>query len=142
MFQQLLVSLGHKKEFNREGVAFWLLIKRRQKRVVGKLLQHQIAAKTLGQLMAERCLARTNIAFNGYEIVVGPRRLSVFHLYTLRLIVQHNHLRAVLAVHVKFIYLFFEYRMLKFWGDLHHGHQNESAFVQIRVGDFQSLVAN
>ena len=80
MLQQLLVPFGHKKQFDREGVALWLLIKWRQKRIVGKLLQHQITPKTSGQLMAERRFASTDIAFNGYEIVLSPWRLDVFHL--------------------------------------------------------------
>jgi len=92
MFEQLLVALGHKKEFNRESVTLRLLVKWRQKRIVRKLLQHQRTTESLCQLMAKRGLPRTNIALNGYEIVNSHRPLSVFHLCLFRLIVQHDHI--------------------------------------------------
>jgi len=136
MFEQLLMTLGHKKQLYRKGIPLRLLVKWGQKRIVCKLLQHQRAVKSFSQLMAKRCFSRTDIAFNGYKVVLCFRLLIVFHLANCGLIVQHDYIGAILTVHVKFVNWFAKHRVFEFWRDFHHGYQYEATFVQIRVRNF------
>ena len=69
MLLQLFVSLRHKKQFDGKSVPFRLEVKKRQKRIVGKLLQHQFAIELRRQPVAECRLAGPDVAFDGDEIV-------------------------------------------------------------------------
>jgi hypothetical protein len=72
-FFQLLESFRHKKKFQRESILLRILIKLRQKRIVCKLLQDEPRIKMFRKQVRERGLARTNISFNSYEIVIQSR---------------------------------------------------------------------
>jgi hypothetical protein len=69
-FFQLLESFRHEKKFQREGILLRIFVKLGKKRIVCKLFQDQPRIKMFRKQVRKRGLARTNVSFDSYEIVI------------------------------------------------------------------------
>jgi len=67
---QLLVTFGHKKEFQGKGVLSGVLIELRQERVVGELFEDEAGVEMAGEHVRQGRFTGSDISFYGDEVMV------------------------------------------------------------------------
>lgn len=69
-FFQLLVTFGHKEEFQRKGVLSGVLIEFGEERVVGELFEDEAGVEMAGEHVRQGCFAGADISFYSDEVMV------------------------------------------------------------------------